>query len=376
MFAKIVCCRKRSESAQGTPDVAARAGRSTMKASSPATFSTAERHDPALTTPAGRNGRLQLEVLRQEPLARTLAHDLQRGLRARPKSVPAKYFYDDRGSELFDAICRLPEYYLTRTGQALLESSAAEIGALVRPRAVVELGCGMARSTRVLLDVVARQRDAFRYLPFDVSEGTLRRAAGALLRDYPNLHIHALVGDYERDLDRLPPGDDRLVLFLGSTIGNFTPAATADFLRGLRRQLARGEHFLVGVDLVKPIEVLEAAYNDSAGVTAEFNRNVLRVINRHLDADFDPERFEHVAFFNQKQSQIEMHLRARGNHSVTIRALDMTLSFAAGETIHTEISRKFSHAEVRSMLADAGFSLVRWYTPGNRYFALALAEAI
>jgi L-histidine N-alpha-methyltransferase len=352
--------------------------RNRMKPSGPATVSVPEFSHPthAAALRAGHNGRLQVEVLRREALPHALGKDVRHGLRAPQKSVPAKYFYDDRGSELFDEICNLPEYYLTRTGQHLLERRAADIVALTRPREIVELGSGTARNTRVLLDVLARHGRPFRYVPFDVSEGTLRRAAAALLGDYPTLQVHALVGDYEQDLDRLPRGRERLVLFLGSTLGNFTRTATVAFLHALRAQLSSGEFLLLGVDLVKPVEVLEAAYNDSAGVTAAFNRNVLRVINRALDADFDPHNFAHVAFFNRAQSQIEMHLQARTEHTVTIHALDMTVGFAAGETIHTEISRKFTEDEVHDTLQTAGFELIRWYTPANQYFALALGQAV
>jgi L-histidine Nalpha-methyltransferase len=325
---------------------------------------------------ADGNGRLQVEVLLGEPLREKLARDVARGLREHPKSLPPKYFYDDRGSALFDTICDLPEYYLTRTGYALLQAHADDIVAVSRPDEIVELGSGTSRSTRILLSALARTATRVRYLPFDVSAGTLRRTASDLLDDYPELTVHAMVGDYEHDLERLPPGGQRLVLFLGSTIGNFAPAATAEFLGRLRRQLTPGEHLLLGVDLVKPVEVLEAAYNDSAGVTAEFNRNVLHVINRQLDADFQPERFEHVAFFNHRRSQIEMHLRARTEHAVSIPALDMTVRFAPGETIHTEISRKFTHRDVVRTLAGAEFELIRWYTPANNFFALALARAV
>jgi L-histidine Nalpha-methyltransferase len=202
----------------------------------------------------------------------------------------------------------------------------------------------------------------------------LRDAARALLETYPTMRIHAVIGDYERHLYRIPAGSQRLVVFLGSTIGNLSPAATARFLRRVRAQLTRSDSFLLGVDLVKSIAVMEAAYNDSAGVTAEFNRNILRTINRHLGADFDPLGFEHVAFFNREGSQIEMHLRARVAHRVFIRALRLSVRFAAGETIHTEISRKFTAAEVESMLRAAGFELTRWYTPADNYFGLVLAR--
>jgi len=323
---------------------------------------------------SGIDGRLRVDVSPMASRRALLADDVRRGLAAPQKSLPPKYFYDDRGAQLFDTICDLPEYYLTRTEQALLESVADEVVKIAQPCAAAELGSGAARKTRILLDAMERTEREFRYLPMDVSEGMLRATALGLLRDYPRLRIHAVVGDYEHDLEQLPHGRRRLVLFLGSTIGNFDAAATARFLADVRRQLVTGEHLLLGVDLVKPTAVLEAAYNDRAGVTAAFNRNILRVINRELDANFDLQRFDHVAFFNREQSQIEMHLRARAAHTVGIRTLGLTVPFIAGETIHTEISRKFTRATADTMLAAAGFQLLRWYTPPNDYFGLALAR--
>lgn len=324
---------------------------------------------------ADSNGRLRIDVHRRNTGSTELAADVRRGLLSPQKTLPPKYFYDDRGSQLFDAICDLPEYYLTRSGQVVLDRVAAQIVRVTRPSVVIEFGSGSSRMTRTVLDALDHAGRDVCYVPMDVSEGMLCRAASTLLREYPRLRIHGLVGDYERDLHHLPPGRQRLVLFLGSTIGNLSPAATADFLGALRRQLAGGDHFLLGVDLVKSVEILEAAYNDRAGVTAEFNRNVLRVINRELDADFALDCFDHVAFFNRERSQIEMHLRARSAQRVTIRKLELTVAFAAGETIHTEISRKFTRDEVESTLRVAGFQLVDWYTPPNRYFALALSRA-
>ncbi len=318
--------------------------------------------------------RLRIDGLGRFSEAAALARDVRAGLLAAHKSLPPKYFYDDRGSQLFDAICDLPEYYLTRTEQALLEAVVEDIVRRAAPTEVVEFGSGTSRKTRIILDALQRQGQAFCYSPLDVSEGVLRESALALLREYPRLRVHAVVGDYEHDLRQIPAGARRLVLFLGSTIGNFTPAATAAFLRSVREVLTEHDAFLLGVDLLKPIPVIEAAYNDAAGLTAEFNRNVLRVINRKLDADFDVGAFAHVAFFNPAESQIEMHLRAIRAQTVTIRALDLRVPFAAGEGIHTEISRKFTHGRVDAMLAAAGFALENWYTPPNQYFGLALAR--
>jgi len=330
---------------------------------------------PVVPLPHGHE-RLRLAVLGGPDQDDALATDVRAGLLAPQKTLPPKYFYDDHGSALFDRICDLPEYYLSRTGFALLQSIAADLIALTRPATIIELGSGASRSTRVLLDALDAARRPVTYVPFDVSAGMLVRTALDLLATYPSLHVHALVGDYERDLERLPAGDSRLVLFLGSTIGNLDPGATVSFLTGIRRQLVAGEHVLIGFDLVKPVPVLEAAYNDAAGVTAEFNRNVLRVLNTRLDADFDPDAFDHVAFFNPAASQIEMHLRARSGHTVAIRGLDLAVPFRAGETIHTEISRKFTHAEVQTTLEGCGYTLTRWYVSPDGFFALAVGTAV
>ncbi|HUI26853.1 MAG TPA: L-histidine N(alpha)-methyltransferase [Candidatus Kryptonia bacterium] len=323
---------------------------------------------------ADEKSRLRVDVHLDPQQPSTLAADVLRGLALPQKTLPPKHFYDDRGSRLFETICDLPEYYLTRTEQALLETVAEEIVALTRPRDLVEFGSGASRKTRVLLDALQRPGPAVRYVPMDVSESTLRRSAASLLEAYPALTIHAVVGDYERHLDRLPNGRLRLVAFLGSTIGNFTPAQAEAFLARVAAQLNGGDHLLLGVDVVKDPAVLHAAYNDAAGVTAEFNRNILRVVNRTLDGTFDPDAFEHVAFFDPQASQIEMHLRATQAHTVRIKALDLAVRFREGETIHTEISRKFTRPETDSLLRRTGFELVRWFEPANRYFALALAR--
>jgi L-histidine N-alpha-methyltransferase len=320
--------------------------------------------------------RLCLDVVRSESAYATLAKDILAGLTTDPKSIPTKYLYDDRGSKLFDAICDLPEYYPTRTELTLLQQVADGIVERTQPTDVIEFGSGTSRKTRVLLTAMQRARLAVRYVPMDVNEWMLRRTATALLREYPRLRVQGIVGDYNRDLNSIPDGMNRLVLFLGSTIGNLTPAATAEFLENVRTRLNQGEHLLLGVDLVKPVEVLEAAYNDSAGVTADFNRNILNVVNRELDANFDVDRFEHIAYFNLEASQIEIFLEARAAHEVTIGKLDLTVPLARGERIETEISRKFTRASVRADLAAAGFTLDCWYTPANRYFGLALARAV
>jgi L-histidine N-alpha-methyltransferase len=289
-----------------------------------------------------------------------------------PKRLSPKYLYDERGSRLFEAICDLPEYYLTRAEHTLLRRAAGAIVERIDPTHLIELGSGASRKTRRLLDALTSRRPDATYAPWDVSETMLRQTAASLALQYPSLRIEGLVGDYERDLEAMPQGERRLVIFLGSTIGNLTPAATDRFLGLLGAQLSVGDGLLLGLDLVKAPAVLHAAYNDSAGVTAEFNLNVLRVLNRELGARFAPDMFEHLAFYDEAAQQIEMHLRARANHQVFIRALDLHVPFLAGETIHTEISRKFTHADAMAMMTAAGCEMAGWYIGPDRRFALAL----
>jgi L-histidine Nalpha-methyltransferase len=304
----------------------------------------------------------------------TIARDVRLGLARRVKAIPPKHFYDARGSELFDRICELPEYYLTRTEHALLEAYGADVVAATGPTDVIELGSGAARKTRTLLEAAARGGGRVRYHPMDVCEPMLRTSAARLLAEHPWLEVHAVVADYDRHLAPLPAGRRRLVAFLGSTIGNYGPRRAETFLRRVAAELRRGEHLLLGADLVKPVARLEAAYDDAAGVTAAFNRNVLSVINRELGADFRPEGFDHVASFDRRRSQIDMFLRARRAQVASIPALGMTVRIRAGETIHTEISRKFTERRLETLLRRAGFEIVRWYLPADRSFALVLAE--
>jgi len=306
----------------------------------------------------------------------TLADDVRRGLAARRKRIPPKHFYDETGSRLFDRICELPEYYLTRSEERLLEGAAEEILEVASPTDVIELGSGASRKTKLLLDAAEALELAPRYHPLDVCEPMLRTSGEALLARYPWLEVHALVADYERHLSAMPSGKRRLVIFLGSTIGNFSPRRAAEFVQALAEQLRAGEHFLLGADLVKPTAVLEAAYDDRAGVTAEFNRNVLRVINRELGADFNPAAFEHVAFFDRRKRRIEMHLRARRQQHVTLESLGMTVPFAAGETLHTEISRKFTRRGLEGLCRRAGFAPQRWFELDNPAFGLLLCRKV
>jgi L-histidine Nalpha-methyltransferase len=305
-----------------------------------------------------------------------LAGDVRRGLTKSPKELPAKYFYDACGAEIFERICELPEYYLTRTEHALLEATADEIIASCRPTTLVEFGSGSARKTRILLDAMARAGLLDLYVPIDVSEKLLRQTAFALVEDYPGLHVHGVVGDFEHPVDVLPRGRPRLVAFLGSTIGNLTSDEAITFLRNVARLLGPDDRFLLGTDLVKDVDMLERAYNDAAGITGAFNRNILSVINRHLNAHFDLSRFEHLAFYNREESRIEMHLVARESHRVAIDAIDLTVGFAKGESIRTEISCKYTRAMVEAMLASAGLRVSRWDTDTNDLFALSLSATL
>lgn len=306
---------------------------------------------------------------------RTLAEDVLDGLTRPFKELPPKHFYDARGSELFERIWELPEYYPTRTERAILRERAADIAAVTGANEVVELGAGYATKTRVLLDALHDAGTLRRFVPVDVSETTVRACAEQLVEEYDGLRVHGLVGDFERHLDHLPPKDGaRLIVFLGGTLGNFLPGARRRFLRMLRRRLGPRDHLLLGTDLVKDPAVLEAAYDDSEGVTAEFNRNVLHVMNRTLRADFDVDQFEHVAFFDPDHEWIEMRLRARGRQVVRVRDLDLTVRFAAREELRTEISAKFTAERLDDDLRAAGLDLVRWMTDPDELFAVTLSR--
>ncbi|HEY7831693.1 MAG TPA: L-histidine N(alpha)-methyltransferase [Solirubrobacteraceae bacterium] len=305
---------------------------------------------------------------------RSLAQDAREGLSRPFKELPPKHFYDARGAELFDQICDLPEYYPTRTERAILHDTARELAQLTGAVELVELGSGTAAKTRVLLDAMSELGQLVRYVPVDVTEGMVRDCAQELTSEYPGLQVHGVVGDFERHLSQVPaPRGPRLVVFLGGTIGNFPPADRATFLREISNLLGPGDHLLMGTDLVKDPAVLEAAYDDSQGVTAEFNRNLLHVLNRELDADFDPEDFEHVARFDRHNEWIEMRLRSRRHHTVTVRALELPVHFREGEEMRTEISAKFTRQRVSDDLAGAGLSLVRWLTDPDEQFALTLS---
>jgi L-histidine N-alpha-methyltransferase len=290
-----------------------------------------------------------------------------------PKTLPPKWFYDDRGSELFDAITRLPEYYPTRTERSILTAHAADVARLTRADTLVELGSGTSEKTRLLHDALAAAGTLARFVPFDVSEQTLRDAAATVAAEYDGVTVHAVVGDFEHHLGTIPGGGRRVVAFLGSTIGNLAPVPRAQFLAEVAGLLAPGDALLLGTDLVKDPGRLVAAYDDPDGVTAEFNRNVLRVMNRELDADFDLDAFAHVARWDPDAEWIEMRLRSLAPQEVHVAALDLDVEFAAGEDLRTEISAKFRRKGVESELRAAGLRLAEWWTDPAVDFALSLS---
>ncbi len=301
-----------------------------------------------------------------------LRGDVLHGLTRTPKALPPKWFYDARGSELFEEITRLPEYYPTRAEREILKARAGEIADATNARTLVELGSGSSEKTRFLLDALTGLHS---YVPVDVSESALRGAAGALLEERPGLDVHALIADFTRGLVLPDTPGPRLVAFLGGTLGNLLPDERAVFLRAVRALLDPGDALLLGTDLVKDEQVLVRAYDDASGVTAAFNKNVLSVIARELDADVDPADFDHVALWNPQQEWIEMRLRARSALIVKIPELDLVVSFAAGEEMRTEVSAKFRQEGVRKELATAGMELTNWWTDTEGRFALSLATA-
>jgi L-histidine N-alpha-methyltransferase len=319
--------------------------------------------------------RCTIEVhLTEADLTEALRRDARSGLTATPKHLPPKWFYDERGSQLFDDITRLPEYYPTRRETEILEREAASIAARTGATTLLELGSGTSTKTRLLLDALATGGTLERIVPFDVCEPVLRDACPVLASAYPEVRVDAVVGDFEQHLGRLPMEGTTLVAFLGGTIGNLAPTPRAKFLQELADQLVPGDWLLLGTDLVKDPARLVAAYDDEAGVTAEFNRNLLHVLNRELQGDFSPYRFAHVAKWNKDQQWIEMHLRAEGDQRARLAAIDLDVVVPDGETIHTEISAKFTRARVQDELAAAGLDLDELLTDDAGDFALSLAR--
>ncbi|MDG9678108.1 L-histidine N(alpha)-methyltransferase [Micromonospora sp. DH14] len=315
-----------------------------------------------------------LEIYLEEgDLERGLRDDVRAGLSAGRKWLPPKWFYDARGSELFEEITRLPEYYPTRAERAVLAAHAADIAALTGAKTLIELGSGSSEKTRLLLDAFTRQGGLGTFVPLDVSVSALRGSTAEIAADYPRLRVRGIVGDFTRQLDRLPTGGRRLVVFLGGTIGNLLPVERAEFLTAMRAALEVGDWLLLGTDLVKDPSVIVPAYDDAAGVTAEFNRNVLHVINRELGADFDPGAFEHVAVWDSANEWIEMRLRA--TRPMSVRVLGLTVDFAAGEELRTEVSAKFRREGIAAELATAGFATQEFWTEPDALFGVTLARA-
>ena len=311
--------------------------------------------------------------LAADSAAQALRRDVHDGLTQTPKSLPPKWFYDSVGSDLFDQITRLPEYYPTRTEAQILRARSAEIAAASGADTLVELGSGTSEKTRMLLGALRDSGALRRFIPFDVDASVLQAAGSAIGREYPGIEIDAVCGDFEEHLGKIPHIGRRLVVFLGSTIGNLTPGPRTDFLSTLADTLQPGDSLLLGTDLVKDTERLVRAYDDSAGVTAQFNRNVLAVVNRELEADFDLDAFEHVAKWNSDEERIEMWLRASTAQRVRVADLDLTVDFDAGEEMLTEVSCKFRPEGVDAELTAAGLRRTHWWTDPAGDFGLSLS---
>ena len=311
--------------------------------------------------------------LAADAAANALRRDVRDGLTSSPKSLPPKWFYDATGSDLFDQITRLPEYYPTRAEAEILRAHGADVAASSGADTLVELGSGTSEKTRILLDAMDQAGSLRRFIPFDVDATILESAGAAIGAEYPGVEIDAVCGDFEEHLGKIPLVGRRLVVFLGSTIGNLTAGPRAEFLAALADSLQPGDTLLLGTDLVKDVDRLVRAYDDSAGVTAAFNKNVLAVVNRELDADFDVDAFEHVARWNPDELRIEMRLRATSPQRVRIAGLDLTVDFAAGEEMLTEVSCKFQPDGVAEELAAAGLRRIAWWTDAAGDFGLSLA---
>jgi L-histidine N-alpha-methyltransferase len=324
--------------------------------------------------PAGEQITIDNRLAAPGPVS-DLERDVRAGLSAPFKQLPPKYFYDERGSQLFEQITRLPEYYPTRTEHSILESEAAAIVAAADPQCLVELGSGSAAKTRRLLEAMRSAGSLHTYVPVDISEEITRRTAAELIEEFPGLRVHGVICDFENDLERLPGwGQRRMFAFLGGTIGNFAPDRRVAFLARIASLLGPADTLLLGTDLVKDPARLEAAYDDDAGVTAEFNKNVLAVLNRELGADFDPERFHGEAVWSEERGRMEMFVRSLEPQTVILREIDLTVEFAKGETLRTEISTKFTREGVAAELAAAGMEIQSWWTDEAGDFALCLAQ--
>jgi L-histidine N-alpha-methyltransferase len=323
-----------------------------------------------------REGRMiAIDVHLDADAAATMARDVRAGLCAYPKELAPKYFYDERGSELFEQITELPEYYPTRAEREILSECSAEIlSAAGRPCTLVELGSGSAAKTRHLLSAMRSVGSLDTYVPVDISEEITQRTAAELVDEYPGLNVRGLVCDFEQHLERIPEGGARMIAFLGGTIGNLYPRQRHAFLERIRALLGPGDHLLLGTDLIKDPRRLEAAYNDAAGVTAEFNKNVLEVLNRQLGADFDLDGFEHVARYDAEAERMDIRLRSLSDQEVRLDRLDLDISFAAAEEMRTEISTKFTRERLEAVYAGAGLEMTGWFTDVVGDYALSLAR--
>jgi L-histidine N-alpha-methyltransferase len=311
-----------------------------------------------------------------DAMREALEADVRAGLAATPKALPPKWFYDARGSVLFDEITRLPDYYPTRCERAILTERSAEIAVLTGADTLVELGSGTSEKTRLLLDALSAAGTLRRFVPFDVDESVLTMAGKSIGEEYTGIEVHAVVGDFEHHLPLIPTGGRRLFAFLGGTIGNLLPAQRASLLSSLASTMIPGDALLLGTDLLKDPARLVAAYDDPTGVTADFNRNVLRVVNRELDGDADVDAFAHVAVWDAEQEWIEMRLRSLRAQTVRLGALDLDVEFAEGEELRTEISAKFRSERVLDELGDAGLFLLRWWTDEAGDFGVSLSVRV
>jgi L-histidine N-alpha-methyltransferase len=300
-----------------------------------------------------------------------IAHDAYRGFTASQKFIPSKYFYDTRGSQLFEEICSLTEYYPTRTEISILKQAAPKIMRSFPEGDIVELGSGANRKIRIFLDAAGDDIiTRYRYVPVDVSASALHEASEGLQRLYSGLEVVGIIADFTVHMHTIPSDNSRLIMFLGSTIGNFDEKMQRDFLQSVARSMNDGDRFIIGFDMVKPRETLEAAYNDSLGVTSKFNKNVLHVLNRELNANFEPSHFEHVAFYNDEKERVEMHLRANKKTVVSIDDLRLEVMIEKGETIHTENSFKFSRSRIARIASEAGLIIRDWHFDAKKWFSL------
>lgn len=324
------------------------------------------------------NSRFSLEYLSNNTVTKDDGRDVINGLQQTQKQLPPRYFYDAKGSQLFERICDLPEYYPTRTEASILQKYATNIAKITDQVELIELGSGSSTKTRILLNAYRELNDSLTYVPIDVSGSILKESANSLLIDYPHLQIQGKVGTYQQCLSRIKVSNTRpkMVLFLGSTIGNFDRAECDRFIDLVNTSLNIGDYFLLGIDLQKPHLILEAAYNDSQGVTAAFNLNMLSHLNWKFQGNFEPNLFQHRAIYNQQACQIEMYLTSKQAQKVTLDVLDLTVSFTAGETILTEISRKFDIEKMARYLESKQLNLCHAYTDAKKWFGVLLTQKI